>query len=84
MIVILFRACSDELGECFTYPKHVLSTSRKFFFDKEKHFFPFQNSIFFDFHRLFETLNLPLKHSETTKNLSQLTSTPIKVEPSVV
>ena len=83
MIVIFFRACSDELGECFTYPEHVFSTSRKFFWQR-KRFFPFQNCIFFDFHRLHGTSNFHLKQFETIKNLSQITSTPIKVEPSVV
>ena len=70
--------------------ENVLHTQNMFFrrlenfFDKEKDFFPFQNCIFFDFHRLHGTSNFHLKQFETIKNLSQLTSTPIKVEPSVV
>ena len=70
--------------------ENVLHTQNMFFrrlenfFGKEKDFFPLQNCIFFDFHRLHGTSNFHLKQFETIKNLSQLTSTPIKVEPSVV
>ena len=83
MIVIFFQLVQMNL-------ENVLHTQNMFFrrlenfFDKEKDFFPFQNCIFFDFHRLHGTSNFHLKQFETIKNLSQLTSTPIKVEPSVV